>query len=122
MNISTNLSANLAAQADAQEDPIEGLSWPEPPAAEAYHGLAGEIVQRIEPHSEADPAGLLVQLLIAFGNVVGRGPYFLVEATRHSLVLFAVLVGATSKARKGTSWAHVHRLFAAVDPKYSRAT
>jgi hypothetical protein len=39
--------------------------WPDPLGESAFRGLAGEIVRSIEPHSEADPAGLLVQLLVA---------------------------------------------------------
>src|SRR5437879_5549061 len=50
-----------------------------PSVEEAFYGLAGDIVRTIEPHSEADPLGILVQLLVMFGNVVGRGPYFQVE-------------------------------------------
>jgi Bifunctional DNA primase/polymerase, N-terminal/Primase C terminal 1 (PriCT-1) len=74
--------------------------WPEPLAAAAFHGLAGDIVNSISPASEADPAALLVQSLVAFGNVVGHGPYFSVEeVTRHTMNLFCVLVGVTSKAR-----------------------
>ena len=33
--------------------------WPDPIDQAAYHGLAGEIVGLIEPHSEADPIALL---------------------------------------------------------------
>ena len=29
--------------------------WPEPLAPEAFHGVAGEVVKILEPHSEADP-------------------------------------------------------------------
>src|SRR5260221_3629893 len=54
--------------------------------------------------TEADPMAILIQFLVALGNVVGHNPNFQVEATRHHLNLFATLVGATSKARKGTSW------------------
>src|SRR4051812_46315909 len=53
-----------------------GPSWPEPLAPEAFHGLAGEIVSLIEPLTEADPAGLLLHLLVSFGNMVGRAPHF----------------------------------------------
>jgi len=91
------------------------FAWPEPLLPPAFHGLAGEIVRAIEPHSESDPAGLLLQFLTAFGNVIGRGPHFKAEADRHSMNLFIVLVGETSKARKGTSWAHIRRLVAGID-------
>jgi hypothetical protein len=92
--------------------------WPAPPDVRAYHGLAGEIVRVIEPHTEADPVALLVQVLVAFGNVIGKSAYFMAEASRHYLNLFAVLVGATSKGRKGSSWSQACKLFQAVDPRW----
>jgi hypothetical protein len=98
----------------------EPLPWPDPPAAEAFHGLAGKIVRTIEPASEADPAALLVQTLVAFGNVIGRGAHFLVEADRHHANEFAVLVGRTSKARKGTSWGRVSRLFREAEEQWAQ--
>src|SRR5262245_44300396 len=60
-----------------------GPPWPDPLAEAAYHGLAGEYVRALEPHTEADPAAVLVQLLVAVGNVVGRGPHFAVEGDLH---------------------------------------
>jgi len=80
-------------------------------AEAAYYGLAGEFVRLIEPHTEADPVALLAQFLTAFGNVIGRGAFFQVEADTHYLKLFTVLVGQTSKARKGTAWGHIHKIF-----------
>jgi hypothetical protein len=50
-----------------------------------YHGLAGRVVKAIEPHSEADPLALLVQLLAAFGNCIGRKAHFVVEGSAHFL-------------------------------------
>lgn len=85
--------------------------WPDRVDDTAYHGLPGEIVHAIEPHSEADPIALLIQFLVAFGNVIGRGAHFVADGAVHYMNLFAVLVGETSKARKGTSWSQVIRLF-----------
>jgi hypothetical protein len=79
-----------------------------------YHGLAGEIIRAIEPQTEADPTALLVQLLIAFGSVIGRSAHVLVGAARRYAVEFAALVGETSTARKGSSWSEVYRIIAAV--------
>jgi hypothetical protein len=90
--------------------------WPAPPAAAAYHGLAGEIAGTIAPHSEADPVAILSQLLVAFGAAVGRDAFFEVEATRHHANEFLVLVGDSSRARKGSSWDHVQRLIGGADP------
>jgi hypothetical protein len=99
------------------EPPItpEALPWPDPPAEEAFYGLGGRIVRAIEPASEADPVALLVQTLVMFGSVIGRSAHFVVEADRHCGNEFVVLVGRTSKARKGTSWGRVERLFREVE-------
>ena len=62
--------------------------YPAPPDEAAYYGLAGDIVRRIEPHTEADPVALLIQLLAAFGNVIGRNAYMLADGARHYLEPF----------------------------------
>lgn len=90
--------------------------WPDPLEPAAFHGIAGEFVRLVEPHSEGDPAALLVQFLVAFGNRLGRNPYYMVEATTHYMNLFACLVGSTAKARKGTSWHHIENAFLSIEP------
>jgi len=77
----------------------------------AFHGVAGKVVSAFDPHTESDRAAILFQLLAYFGNAVGRQPYFLVEGTSHHVNLFAVLVGATSRGRKGTAGDRVASLF-----------
>ena len=94
-------------------------SWPEPISPAAFHGLAGEFVRLIEPHTEADPVALLAQFLVAAGSVIGRGPHFTVEADRHHSNEFVVLVGESSRGRKGTSWGQVIRVVRAVDPEWA---
>jgi hypothetical protein len=94
---------------------VSASDWPAPPAEAAYHGLAGEIVRAIEPHSEADPVALLSQLLLAFGSQIGRHAHCLVEADEHYGNLFATLVGSTAHGRKGTSWGHIRRQILQVD-------
>ena len=82
--------------------------WPPPLEAAAFHGLAGDVVAVIRPHTEADEAALLINFLVAFGSAVGRGPHTLVEDTRHGCNLSTVLVGETAKARKGTAWNRIN--------------
>ena len=81
--------------------------WPSEIKPDAFHGLAGELVELISPHSEADPVALLASFLVGFGNLVGDSAHFVAEADRHPCRLFATLVGETSKGRKGTSWGHI---------------
>lgn len=96
-------------------------NWPEPLKDEALHGLAGEIVRAIEPHSEADPAALLVQFLVGFGSVIGRQAHFMAEADRHPCNLYAIIVGQTAKGRKGTSLGQIQRILEVVDGEWSRS-
>ena len=90
--------------------------WPAPPDQAVYHELLGEIVNRIAPHTEADPVAILTQLLVAFGAAVGRGAWFQVEATRHHPNEYMCLVGDSARSRKGSSWDHVRRLIIDADP------
>ena len=85
-------------------------------ASAAYHGLAGEVVARLLPQTESDPAALLLQYLVSAGNVIGRHPYYLVEASRHFPNLFVVLVGQTAKSRKGTSAERIRPILYCADP------
>jgi hypothetical protein len=96
------------------------LDYPSPLAEAAYYGVAGEIVRRIEPHTEADPAALLFQILAAFGNLIGHDHYIVADGTRHYLNLYGVLVGQSSKGRKGTSWNHIANLMERVDPDWKQ--
>jgi hypothetical protein len=91
--------------------------WPNPPS-KAFAGLAGDVARAIEPHSESDPVAVLAQTLVAFGNVIGRGPHYRVEADEHPGRLYLGLIGETARGRKGTSWGHVNRLYAAVDETF----
>lgn len=93
-------------------------TWPTLPEP-ALYGLAGDAVRAIAPYSEADPAAILLQFLATFGNVIGPGAHCRVEASRHGLNLFCVLTGETSKARKGTSWGHIRRIFERVDSTWA---
>jgi hypothetical protein len=92
--------------------------WPEPPDSAAYHGLAGEIVQAIAPHTEADPVAVLVQLLVAYGALIGGDAWFKVEAARHYPNEFAVLVGDSAVSRKGSALGHVKRLLGEVEEDF----
>jgi len=109
---STKKESAVAASPVAAQD-----LWPEASPL-MFHGLAGEIVHVIDPHTEADPVALLVQLLAAFGSAVGRSAHFKAEADKHYGNVFAVMVGVSAKGRKGTSWGHIQRLFALADARW----
>ena len=84
----------------------------------ALYGVAGLAVRCLAPHTEADPAAILLQFLAAFGNMVGPTPHCMAGSTRHGLNLFVVLVGESSKTRKGSSWRQISTLFNEADPRW----
>jgi len=85
----------------------------------AFHGLAGKIVRANDPFTEADPLAVLATTLVIFGNVVGHSPYFTVGYERHYLNLYAGIVGATSKGRKGQSSSTPIYIFRMVDSSWA---
>jgi hypothetical protein len=110
---------NIGSKAGvAETESAPPVAWPVL-SDSALYGLAGEIVHTIDPHTEADRAAVLIQTLVAFGNCIGRTAHFTAEADRHYLNLFTVLIGATSKGRKGTSWGQVRRLFEHIDEQWA---
>ncbi len=68
----------------------------------AFQGSAGDYVRNIQNETEADPLGILVQILVMFGNLVGRTIRYMVGATEHYLNLYIIIVGTTALGRKGT--------------------
>jgi hypothetical protein len=92
--------------------------WPELPE-QALHGLAGDVVRSLAPQTESDPVALLMQFLISFGNAIGRGPYYQVEADKHFTNLFAILVGQSSKSRKGTSAGRIRAIMEIADQDWA---
>lgn len=120
-----DFSGSFEEMLDKPEQPAKGnghdqdAAWPLMDPA-AHHGLAGEVVARILPHTESDPVALLLQYLVSFGNAVGRQPYYLIEQTQHFANLFTLLVGQTSKSRKGTSAERIRAIFKIADPDWAR--
>jgi hypothetical protein len=75
-------------------------------------------VRLVLPETEADPHALLLAFLVGFGCMVGGGPFYQVEATRHSVNLFSVIVGDTAKSRKGTATDRAMDILARVDADF----
>jgi hypothetical protein len=101
-----------------QRAAAERDEWPKLGMA-AYHGLAGQLVRAIDPHTEADPVAILLHFLTFFGNAIGRGPRYRVEGTDHATNLFTAIVGDTSKARKGTAAGRVREIFEIADKEWT---
>ena len=42
-------------ETEEQAETVAVQPWPDPLGEDAYHGIVGDIVRRIEPETEADP-------------------------------------------------------------------
>lgn len=104
---------------ERKPEPVE-VSTGGPPKLEAaaLAGIAGEIVGKILPHTEASAPAMLFNLLSGFGNMAGRNAYTVAGGKQYPN-LFGVLVGATSGGRKGTSWNCIESVLREIDPDWS---
>jgi hypothetical protein len=97
--------------------PTDTQEWPQL-HPDALHGPVGEAVYLLDPHTEADPAAVLATLLTGWGATLNKGPHALAGHATHPARLSVVIVGETSKARKGTSWATARILLEHIDPDF----
>jgi hypothetical protein len=103
------VSGPIPAEKDLYRDDAGAISWPALPEA-AQHGVAGELSLIGTIGTEADPAGVLVTALTWASALIGSKPVQYVGDADHYARLFCVLVGASSKARKGTTEGPVRRV------------
>ena len=80
----------------------------------AMPGWIGEFVKRVCKDSEVHPSAVLISLLLRFCAEI-LGPYIKIGDVKHRARTNAVIVGNTSKARKGTSFAPIEALFAGLE-------
>jgi hypothetical protein len=108
----TDLSTltTLMAQSSASEIP-----WPDPLEAEALHGLTGDVVRTVSPHTEADPAAILAHFLSGAGVLLGKETHAIVGDAQHPPKLSVLVIGPTSKGRKGTAQRATERVFRLAD-------
>lgn len=101
---------------------LEPMVGPQKPCLNeaALHGLAGEVVRLIEPHTEADPVALLASFLAEFGVMLNRALHLVLDGTYHPLLFWPVLVGQSSKSRKGTAGKRIENILALSDPVWTR--
>jgi hypothetical protein len=111
----TNGVINLSSHNSLSSHSLSEREWPEPLAPEACIGPLADYVRAVEPMTESDPAAVLLQSLIMFGNIIGRTAFLPVEADCHFTNEFLVLVGETNGGRKGTSKGVARAAFALAD-------
>lgn len=86
---------------------------------QARHGWVGRVVDSLDPYTEADPAAVALSTLAMVGNLIGDDPHACVGTERHPLRENVLLVGATGKGRKGTSWSAPRAILQSVDPAWA---
>lgn len=76
---------------------------------EAFQGVLGEAALRSWETSEAPPEAILLSLLTAAGSHLGscRAAF---GDTRYGLNLYSLIVGPSSRGRKGASWGSAKRI------------
>lgn len=104
-------------EVEAPEIPVRG--WPSDIKMDQM-GRAGRIAQLTTAGTEIDPHATLFSLLTVAGGVVGPDTFMYVGETRHYARLFTVLVGASSRGRKGSSLSPILRVFRDVVPSFPR--
>ncbi len=113
--LESSTGIQITEQRPTEPSFLDDNPWPAPMGERAFYGLAGDFVQLIEPHSEADPVALLIHFQVMFGNVIGRTIHYKAEADQHYTNLFCAIIGETSKGRKGSAEGHPRRLLQTVD-------
>jgi Bifunctional DNA primase/polymerase, N-terminal len=94
---------------DDDDETVRTVPWPTLNNA-ALHGIAGKIVNLVAPHTEADSAAVLVQLLAEFGATLGAEPHFVAGNDRHQAIINPLIVGRTNNGAKGTGLAVVEAI------------
>ena len=75
-----------------------------------YYGIAGDLSALAIQNSEADRMAVYMSFLCATAALFDRKKYLSIGETKHHARLFATLVGASSRARNGTSLQPVKRI------------
>lgn len=120
--VSEPVTAAPSAGQPEQVDPPAptGPPWPTLDQA-AMHGLAGDFVRMMDPHTEADPAAVLHTFLATIGCRLGPGYYITGGNTRHAPKVWPVITGETSTGAKGTALAVVKSFWRSFDPMFMLA-
>lgn len=71
---------------------------------DALHGPVGDAVRLVAPHTEADPAAILLSLLCVSGVSIGPGPRIHAGLEPQPCRLQVWIVGDSALGRKGSSW------------------
>jgi hypothetical protein len=118
-DVESGMRRGEARTVTSDDDEVQIAPWPAPLGDAAYIGLPGSIVKEIMPHTEADPAAVLLSFLAMGGAYLGHMPHRWASGGRHSLATFLLVIGDTSSGRKGSSLGHLKMFFRQLDPTWA---
>ncbi|MDG4790383.1 bifunctional DNA primase/polymerase [Micromonospora sp. WMMD1102] len=94
-----------------------GPAWPVL-HEDARYGLAADLVNLYDPHTEADPAAVMLTFLATAGCRFGSGYYITGGNTRHAPKVWPILCGDTATGAKGTAVAVVRSFWRTHDKQF----
>ena len=109
-----------AGQPAAHRAPRRRPAGPRRPTRPPITGCPARSLQKIAPHTEADPVAILTQLLVCCGALIGRGASLPSRSDPASPQRVRGADRRQRKARKGSSFDHVARLLSRRRPGVHR--
>ena len=103
---------------DDRENTPAGPPWPVLPEAAKY-GPGWQWVELMLPHTEADPAAMLMVFLAVAGCHMGSGRYLTAGWSRHPGKVWPLIVGSTASGAKGTAIAVVKGFWRRFDKRFA---
>ena len=102
--------------AEESEDGVYKLQETAGPHFDAVilYGPLGKIAKKVTEKSEAHAGSVYFNLIVSFGNLFGRGPYFNVGATKHYTNENLACIGDSATGRKGTGSDQAERLLSII--------
>ncbi|SHN24921.1 DUF3987 domain-containing protein [Streptomyces yunnanensis] len=84
---------------------------------DAWHGIAGEILEYVSPDTEGDPAGILATMLSSFSCLVGHDR-IVRGSVKQRVNVWHILIGETGDGRKGTAADRALEVMERVNPRF----
>ena len=113
--------ANGWQQTTTKKEDAEDENFSFPKWEGEFYGLAGEVVELASKNSEVDPVAVYISFITSIAALVGHKYYINIGDYAHTGRLFSALVGATSRARKGSSAQPVKRIIKKAEEVYRKA-
>jgi Protein of unknown function (DUF3987) len=116
------VTAELDALAAVEREQVaKARLWLPPIDGDVFGCYLGQLAERLDPHTEADPVGVMATLLATAGVHLGPGPHLKIGYERHPLLVWPLLIGATGSGKKGTAYNAAKALLLRADNEFVAA-